>query len=140
MYYIRVTAHNSAGYGIPTNFARAKPMQSPDPPFSPLISISSENSYNVDIVETSLQLKWSYPKMDSDDEHPDKVGDGGDQVTSFLIEWSKESWDNFTPSIWNLTIGNDPTLDRSHHEGSFSFCIDLQKFSNCCDSRETFFC
>ena len=104
-------------------------MQNPDPTFSPLISISSENSYNADIVGTSLQLKWSYPKIDSDDEDPDKVGDGGDQVTSFLIEWSKESWDNFTPSIWNLTIGNDPTLDRSHHEGSFCFCIDLQNLA-----------
>jgi len=66
-------------------------LQSTDPPFSQLISISSEISNNADIVGTSLQLKWSYPKMDSDDEHPDKVGDGGDQVTSFLIEWSKES-------------------------------------------------
>ena len=61
-------------------------MQNPDPTFSPLISISSENSYKVDIVGISLKLMWSYPKINSDDEHPDKVVDGWDQLKSILIE------------------------------------------------------
>eukprot|EP00957_Ditylum_brightwellii_P069003 5237779-Ditylum_brightwellii.AAC.1 len=53
-YFVRVKAHNSAGYGSPTNGVPAKPMQSPDPPHLPSLSILPSSSYSAEILGTSL--------------------------------------------------------------------------------------
>ena len=43
-YYIRVSAHNTAGYGSSTNSIPATPMTRPDPPFGPILSSLTADS------------------------------------------------------------------------------------------------
>lgn len=90
-YSVRVSAHNSAGYGQPTDWVIVKPMQSPDPPFSPLITVLPETFSAYD-VGTSLEVSWGYPKVDVFNGRSDAVGDGGDPITGYLVEWSTAPW------------------------------------------------
>jgi hypothetical protein len=90
-YSVRVFAHNSAGYGQPTDYVIVKPMQSPDPPFSPVITVLPD-SFSPYKVGTSLEVAWGYPKVDIFNGRSDAVGDGGDLITGYLVEWSTVPW------------------------------------------------
>jgi hypothetical protein len=90
-YSVRVSAHNSAGYGQPTDYVIVKPMQSPDPPFSPMITVLPD-TFSPYKVGTSLEVSWGYPKKDIVNGRSDAVGDGGDLITGYLVEWSTVPW------------------------------------------------
>jgi len=122
-YHVRVTAHNSGGYGEPSTALPAKPMTSPDPPHSPTLSMLSVASNDSVAVGTSLLVNWDAPKIDTENGRPDEVGNGGDAITSYLVEWSKVSWDAYTPTVWELAL-RDSTLTGTNVEGTFRLSID----------------
>ena len=122
-YHVRVFAHNSGGYGEPSTALPTKPMTSPDPPHSPTLSMLSITSHDSDSVGTSLVVDWDAPRIDTENGRPDEVGDGGDAITSYLVEWSKVSWDAYTPTIWELAL-RDSILTGTNVEGTFRLGID----------------
>jgi len=98
-YFIRVTAHHSGGYGAPSSSYPFKPMQQPDPPSDPALSISSEASTLLG-YSTTLTVTWDYPSI----ANPYQVGDGGDPVTGYVVEWSKIPFDMLSPTIQDIHI------------------------------------
>ena len=71
-YYVRVSAHNSQGYGLPTSMTSAvNPSISPDGPSNVLLRITSQSM---------LTVSFGPP-----------VSDGGDAVTQYLVEWDVTS-------------------------------------------------
>lgn len=122
-YHVRVIAHNSGGYGEPSTALPVKPMTSPDPPHSPTLSMLSINSHDSDDVGTSLLVDWDAPRIDTENGRPDEVGNGGDTITSYLVEWSKVPWDAYTPTLWEVAL-RDSTLTGTNVEGEFRVSID----------------
>jgi len=108
-YYLRVTAHNSLGYGTPSNVYSFKPHQQPDAPQSPSLGSSTDASDMV-IYARSLTARWQYPAILD----PDVVGDGGDAITGYVVEWSTASFaDSITPTVQKiqLNLGHAATND-----------------------------
>lgn len=128
IYYVRVTAHNSAGYGIPSHSVPVKPMQSPDPPFSPTLSLISSTITSYPETGTSLRVEWSPPIIDNHGNRPDDVGDGGDGIIGYLVEWSKVNWDIFQPTIWEMKL-DDSTFTGGAIVGSFRLKLDTTQLA-----------
>ncbi|KAL7554112.1 hypothetical protein ACHAWF_017504 [Thalassiosira exigua] len=137
-YFVRVSAHNTAGFGAPTNGVPVKPMTRPDPPFEPVLSNLSPDSLaslhpgsslsDSAIMGTSLLVSWQPPRVDASNDRPDLVGDGGDGISSYLVEWSRISWDSYSPTVFEIDLrtasgtgGSDASGVLS---GSFQISID----------------
>lgn len=143
-YFVRVSAHNSAGYGRPSTSVPAKPMTRPDPPYEPTLSSVSREYIEIAhtdselsdsaLIGTSLLVSWQPPRIDSSDGRPDLVGDGGDAVSSYLVEWSRLSWDNYNPTIVDISITTSSGVGGSNASGlltgSFRIIIDTTLSSN----------
>ena len=81
-YFVRVSAHNTAGFGAPTQGIPVKPMTTPDPPFEPILSnlapplfISPSHPSYGDltdgaIIGTSLVVSWAPPRIDTSNDRP----------------------------------------------------------------------
>jgi hypothetical protein len=64
-------------------------MQSSDPPIE--ITLSTLGSdYTAEDIGSKLLVEWSHPEATGTDNN--LVGDGGDAVTEYLIEWSKKGF------------------------------------------------
>ena len=90
-YYMRVTAHNSLGYGTPSDVYTIKPFRSADAPAKATIA-ARDSSADADERGTSLSVEWDVPAID-----------GGDPITKYMIEWSREPWHFYTPSVQKVT-------------------------------------
>ncbi len=135
LYYVRVQAYNSAGYGEASNVLPFKPMQSPDPPFSPFLSKLTESSSDAISRSTSLLVEWNSPQVDTSNGRQDYVGNGGDGITSYLLEWSNTDWNRYVGAVWDLSLHSvDPasvSLDgffRLQYDSS-SLCQELSNSS-----------
>ncbi|KAL7541113.1 LOW QUALITY PROTEIN: hypothetical protein ACHAXR_012985 [Thalassiosira sp. AJA248-18] len=142
-YFVRVSAHNTAGYGATTNSVPVKPMTSPDPPFEPMLSsltpeyITSlhpgSSLSDSAIIGTSLLVSWRPPRVDASNDRPDLVGDGGDEVSTYLVEWSRVSWDNYSPTVFEINLqtasGTGGSDALSILSGSFQVLIDTASSS-----------
>ena len=107
MYYLRVTAHHSGGYGHPADSMPAKPMQSSDPPIE--ITLSTLGSdYTAEDIGSKLLVEWSHPEATGTDNN--LVGDGGDAVTEYLIEWSKKDF-----SLDDACLSGQDTKKNCYH-------------------------
>ena len=42
--------------------------------------------------------------MDANNDRPDLVGDGGDAVSSYLVEWSRVLWTNYSPTVFEIKL------------------------------------
>ena len=122
-YFVRVSAHNSAGYSKPSLPVIVKPIQSPDPPFSPLVLLLPTSSYRTEESGTSLHIEWEYPKAEL---NTYQVGDGGDEITHYLVELSKVDWNEYTPTIWRISF--DDSIGSLH--GYFRLCLDTTNQSS----------
>lgn len=80
-YFVRVSAHNTAGFGAPTQGTPVKPMTKPDPPFEPVLSnlapllISPSHPGYGDLTDsailgTSLVVSWETPRIDNSNDRP----------------------------------------------------------------------
>ena len=137
-YFVRVSAHNTAGYGAKPDSIPVKPMTRPDPPFEPILSrVTSEHlstlNTTIDLsdsatIGTSLLVIWQPPRIDSSNDRPDLVGDGGDAVTSYLVEWSRVSWDSYSPAVYEINLQTSSGAQGSNAlgllAGSFRIEID----------------
>lgn len=127
-YYVQVTAHHTGGYGLPSPSYGFKPYQQPDPPFSPKIAPAYDATDLVTFARSG-NVTWSPPRVSG----PDLVGDGGDYITGYVIEWSKVPFSRLIPTIQNISIRCDNhtvlhtfrlslTTQNSHnmpHDGEF---------------------
>ena len=106
-YYVRVTAHTSAGYGNAAGAKEAVPMQSADPPFGPALQTLStlSGAYSAAEVGSQLSLTWAPPLVDVPG--GDLVGPGGDGVDAYLVEWSKKPWARYEPQVAVVTVVRD---------------------------------
>ena len=86
-YFVRVSAHNTAGFGAPTQGIPVRPMTKPDPPFEPVLSsmeplfISPSHPGYGDLTEsailgTSLVVSWAPPRIDTSNDRP------GERITA----------------------------------------------------------
>ncbi len=136
-YFVRVAAHNSGGFGDPTNSVPVKPMTRPDPPYEPVLSrVSTEylelnpnNNLSASArVGTSLLVSFEPSKLDAGNGRPDEVGDGGDDVSEYLVEWSRASWDEYTHDVFEIYLQTDDGVGGSAAvgllSGSFQLSID----------------
>ena len=136
-YFVRVTAHNSGGYGMPSNSVPVKPMTRPDPPFEPVLSrvtldyleLRPGNSLSTSaIVGTSLLVSFEPPRVDAMNGRPDLVGDGGDDVSEYLVEWSRVAWDAYTHTVIEINLQTEDGVGGSDAlgllSGSFQLSID----------------
>ena len=92
----------------------AKPTTRPDPPFEPMLSslttayLASSHPKNglseSAITGTSLLVTWQPPRVDASNDRPDLVGDGGDEVSAYLVEWSRISWDSYSPTVFEINL------------------------------------
>lgn len=127
-YYVRVRAHNSAGYSEPSGISVVKPMTTPDPPFEP--KLAPLHSYLPSLHQsTSLIVYWEHPRIDQEDDRPDKVGNGGGTIDKYLLEWSNIDWNEYNKPLLRIMIGNE-YLDASLLAGTFRLQID-SSFSSC---------
>ena len=125
-FFIRISARNSAGYGKASSSLIAKPMQSPDPPYSPIISLLSFLLYNAEERGTMLRVQWQLPEEEINEQASSLVGDGGDKITHYLLEWSKIDWNEFTPTIWTISFDNETEF----LEGYFRVGLDTSTLEN----------
>eukprot|EP00956_Cyclotella_meneghiniana_P022416 scaffold42451_cov66-Cyclotella_meneghiniana.AAC.3 len=134
-YYVRVFAHNSAGYGSPSISVPVKPMTRPDPPYEPILSSVSlesiESSQGLSenaVIGTSLYVSWQPSRVDSANGRPDLVGNGGDTISSYLVEWSRLSFDSYNPTIVEVSIKTSAGISGSSASGllsgSFQILVD----------------
>ena len=121
-YYVRVRAHNSAGYSEPSRISVVKPMTNPDPPFEPKLAVLSSHFSSLQ-QSTSLMIYWKHPRVDNEDNRPDKVGNGGGTVDKFLLEWSNINWDEYNKPLVRITIENE-VGETLLHTGTFRLQID----------------
>jgi len=112
-YFVRVFAHNTGGYGQPSHSYPFKPHTQPDAPYQPALFVSKSSDSTT--FATSLVVSLDYPKIDG----PDKVGDGGDPVTDYYIEWSKIPFSQLTPTVQMITL----TCENYDHVQSFSLSL-----------------
>ena len=137
-YFVRVSAHNSGGFGEPTNIVPVKPMTRSDPPYEPVLS-----RVNLDYLElqnpdndlstsakigTSLLVSFEPPRLDAENGRPDKVGDGGDDVSEYLVEWSRVPWDDYTHAVFEIYLqtedGTGGSAALGMLSGSFQLSVD----------------
>jgi len=137
-YFVRVSAHNSGGFGEPTNSVPVKPMTRPDPPYEPVLSrvtldyLELQNPDNglstSAMIGTSLLVSFEPPRVDANNGRPDRVGDGGDDVSEYLVEWSRVSWDEYTHAVIEIYLQTDDGARGSAAlgmlSGSFQLSID----------------
>ncbi|GMH48108.1 hypothetical protein TL16_g00218 [Triparma laevis f. inornata] len=103
LYYIKVTAHNSGGYGTSSTVLPATPMQSSDAPYDPTLNmLTTVDGSSATAVGTSLKVAWSAPIVDTGNN--DLVGTGGDDITAYRIEWSKVAWSSYTPAVQEISV------------------------------------
>lgn len=122
-YHVRVAAHNSAGYSIPCASLPATPMSIPDPPNRPTLSVLSLGLYDDIEVGTSLEVDWNIPAVDTKNGRNDQVGDGGDYVSSYLLEWSKVPWNEYSYTVWELNV-RDSGGSGTNVRGTFRLAVD----------------
>jgi len=91
-YYVRVSAHNSLGYGPPAASIKVKPYRTSDSPNDPVVLKERAMTVDADERGTSLDVTWAAP-----------VIGGGDPITKYLIEWSRTSFDSYTKEIQTVT-------------------------------------
>src|SRR5207302_1489996 len=108
-YYIRVTAHHTLGYGTPSNVYPFKPHQQPDGPQTPELH-TSDDAADLSTYARSLTVDWSYPKISG----PDLVGDGGDSVTSYMVEWCNTNFSAATLQVQTITLTMNPASANSN--------------------------
>jgi len=125
IYYVRVKSHNTAGYGRASLVAPVKPMQKPDPPKDPILSSLSGSEYGIEEIGTCLYLTWETPTIDDKRERPDLVGNGGDEITNYLIEWSDKEWDQYVSSVWEISIPGNHELT-----GMFRVSLDTTEVTH----------
>ena len=133
-YFVRVSAHNSGGFGEPTNSVPVKPMTRPDPPYEPVLSrvtldyleLNPDNNLSTSArIGTSLLVSFEPPRLDAENGRPDKVGDGGDDVSEYLVEWSRVSWDEYTHTMIEINIQNEDGAGGSAAMGTLSGSFQL---------------
>jgi hypothetical protein len=107
-YYIRVVAHHSGGFGAPSMSYPMKPHQTPDAPYNPTLETAADADSLVQYAR-SLNVSWNYPIVDE----TDLVGDSGDAVTEYMIEWSKIPFESATPQIMEISI---PCVNTSEYQ------------------------
>merc|ERR1711871_545444 len=93
-YFIRVRPHHSGGYGDASASYPFKPHQQPDAPSMPIIETANDAN-TIESYARSLNVSWNYPVVDV----ADLVGDGGDPVTKYLVEWSLKAFPT-DPSVY----------------------------------------
>ena len=98
--YVRLSAHNSLGYSDVTETFEATPMTSADPPIAPSLEALDGNDHTVQDVGSQLLVRWAPPRNDS----VDLYGDGGDRVTSYLVEYSKIPWSAYAPVVQRVRV------------------------------------
>eukprot|EP00985_Skeletonema_marinoi_P002205 scaffold893_cov143-Skeletonema_marinoi.AAC.9 len=133
-YFVRVSAHNSGGFGEPTNSVPVKPMTRPDPPYEPVLSrvtldyleLNPDNNLSTSArIGTSLLVSFEPPRLDAENGRPDKVGDGGDDVSEYLVEWSRVSWDEYTHAVIEINLQTEDGAGGSAAMGTLSGSFQL---------------
>jgi len=71
--------------------------------------------------------------VDASNDRPDLVGDGGDAVSSYLVEWSRVSWTNFSPTVFEIKLQTSSGIGGSEAlsllSGSFQISFDTSASS-----------
>ncbi|CAM9431418.1 unnamed protein product, partial [Hapterophycus canaliculatus] len=112
-YYVRVAALNTLGYGAPADYQDAVPTTSADAPgFPTTIAQLDEDETEPAFRGKSLRLSWSAPAVD--EEYGDFFGDGGSEISAYLVEWSSSAFGGYEMSTSTVSVscdGNDGTVN-----------------------------
>ncbi len=107
VYYIRVTAHNTLGYGAVSQTHVAKPHR--EPSRANLVSLSVLDA-DEPAVGTSLRVGWQSP----DDA-------GGDPITHYRVEWAEAAWSTAVTTVQTIR-----TQATSPLGGTFRVWVDTR--------------
>ncbi|RLN91853.1 hypothetical protein BBJ28_00015958, partial [Nothophytophthora sp. Chile5] len=127
--HVRVTAHNSLGYGVPSDSLAVAPIVSSDPPPSPYVALTAltpEDEEDPETRVTSLRVLFLPPIVALP---TDENGDGGSPVTKYLVEWIDTSeFSDLTPQIQTISTASTSTGVIS---GSFRLTLDTSGCGFC---------
>jgi len=102
-YYIRVTAHNSLGYGAHSHSYLFAPREQAGAVYKPAMAVATQAADLVTYAR-SLNVTWGYPQL----RKSDPVGDGGlGDVSGYVVEWARQPFASFTPTVQDITIQCD---------------------------------
>ena len=104
----------AARYGPPATAQIIKPYRAPDAPTSVVLA-ERPDTVDADERGTSLDVTWTEP-----------VIDGGDPITEYLIEWSKNAWSTFTKEVQVIT-----TTGTGQIKGTFYLTLDTSTCKRC---------
>ncbi|KAF4031961.1 hypothetical protein GN244_ATG16172 [Phytophthora infestans] len=126
--HIRVTAHNSLGYGPPCDSIAIAPITSSDPPPYPYIILSSltpMDEDDPDVRVSSLRVSFPPPTISQADPN----GGGGSPVTKYLVEWiDTKEFANTIPQVQTISMASDSTGSVA---GSFVLTLDTTTCTYC---------
>jgi len=124
-YYVRVIPHSSAGYGTPSKSYPFTLHRQPDAPKNPTLQ-TNKVATKLDVYARSLLVQWNESQIDS----VDNFGNGGNEITTYYVEWSKVNFSTLVPTIQTIFVPCDnssyeyfrvsltTTNDNSmHHDG-----------------------
>ena len=112
IYHVRVSGHNTLGYGALSLVHTSKPHD--EPTVARHIALSRYSDDDSD-VGTSLRVTWQTP----DDP-------GGDLMSHYRVEWATEDWDNVA-----LTEHTIKTAAASQISGTFTVLVDSSACVDC---------
>ena len=96
-YHVRVTAHNSLGYGESSAKYPGRPRKMPTSPASVTLTNMDADLVSEYEMGTSLKVTISPPLGGYDE------GQGGDPVDKYRIEWSRLPWTDRVKEVQTLT-------------------------------------
>ena len=114
-YYVRVTAHNHLGYGTPADALIMKPYRAADAPALPVVLRVRDSSIDADERGTSVEVAWNKPS-----------DDGGDAITKYMVEWSREPFTtpNFVKVVQTIKTTSSTANAAGEIMGSFRLQLD----------------
>ncbi|KAJ0394096.1 hypothetical protein P43SY_010109 [Pythium insidiosum] len=127
--FVRVTAHNSLGYGPASDAVRLTPITSSDPPPAPDVTLSvlppSESADPAARV-SSLVVRFLPPQIKAP---TDLNGDGGAAISKYLVEWSDADW--ATGYVSHVQVISTASSGAGALSGSFRLALDTTGCTTC---------
>lgn len=88
----------------------------------PVLGLLSQDENEPAFRGRSLRVSWAAPA--ADDEYGDYFGDGGDDISAYLVEWSSASFETYAPTTSEVFVSCD---GGGTANGTFRLLLDTSE-------------